>query len=61
MKHQRLVLWWRTKNLAPPHVIARRLIAAPFVLVLRVLYCFFIWLGWGPFAAKLMWQDTEML
>jgi hypothetical protein len=38
---------WNGHELAHPVTIARRLIAMPFIVLLRVLLFGAIWLGWG--------------
>lgn len=44
--------------LAPPLQLCRRLMVIPFVQLFRVLYVFFIWLGWGKRDAERAWKDT---
>ena len=55
----RIKAWWKRHNLARPDQIARRLIAFPFLHILRVLIVAVIFFGWGGYDAKRAWSDLS--
>lgn len=55
----RIQSWWRQKGFAHPAQILRRLIALPFVQILRVAFVAAVFIGWGTEHAKQVWRDTE--
>jgi hypothetical protein len=50
---------YKGKQLNPLHVIARRLIAYPFLQAFRFLFCLAVLVGWGTYDAQRMWEETE--
>lgn len=48
-----------TRKWNPPHVIARRLLAYPFLMVVRALAFVVVFVGWGYDDARRAWDDLS--
>lgn len=56
---QTIIDMWKRNHLAPPHVIAWRLIWILPLWLFRMCYLTIVLVGWGPKTFYQMWQDTQ--
>lgn len=50
---------WKGRRLAPPWMIARRLLALPLLRAAQILVFVFTFLGWGCSEAKSAWNNMD--